>query len=426
MTTVIPLSIIHIRKNKEAAISIGQQFLNINPDFQREYAAWDGKLQTRLIETILTNRAMNPIWTIINSKEDSEEVLDGMHRLITSLGFLTNEFSLESKYFHSLDKEKYDKKKFKDLDADDQSKIRNYNFTFNQLDSSYRENVDKRRDMYEILNRSSRPLNEYEFNKVLYLDFYNIVEEFIPRFKTLNFCISDSEKSLKRGNIKNQLIDIFVIGDKNDIKKPWSSIASLRGLWYKENLGESIEDVRRYLKQNEDSIKSKLAFTVKVIKDMKERNFFFKDRTKFKSFQLVYKFVIGRILFFTKGKYSLYKRHEENILSTFTKEFFGELDIFAKLKCTNRNGSFQQKLLQKIDPVIDTILDLKNPENFRRFPKEMVLKKLELQNYICPMCGESLKDQEYEADHIVSWSSGGKTVIENLQVLKKRCHQTKC
>ena len=72
----IPLSIINLRTNKEIAITTNQVFINKNPDFQREYEAWDDKLKTRFIETILIGRAMNPIWTILNPADNSEEVLD--------------------------------------------------------------------------------------------------------------------------------------------------------------------------------------------------------------------------------------------------------------------------------------------------------------------------------------------------------------
>ena len=95
----IPLSIINLRTNKEIAISTNQIYINKNPDFQREYEAWDDKLKTRFIETILIGRAMNPIWTISNPDDNSEEILDGMHRLTTALDYLNNKFMLNSKYF---------------------------------------------------------------------------------------------------------------------------------------------------------------------------------------------------------------------------------------------------------------------------------------------------------------------------------------
>ena len=114
--STIPLSIINLRTNKEIALTTGQVYINKNPDFQREYEAWDDKLKTRFIETILIGRAMNPIWTILNPDDNSEEVLDGMHRITTALDYLNNKFKLNSKYFTDGNRgEIYDKKLFDQL-----------------------------------------------------------------------------------------------------------------------------------------------------------------------------------------------------------------------------------------------------------------------------------------------------------------------
>jgi 5-methylcytosine-specific restriction endonuclease McrA len=42
-----------------------------------------------------------------------------------------------------------------------------------------------------------------------------------------------------------------------------------------------------------------------------------------------------------------------------------------------------------------------------------------------PYCHESFKIEGMDADHITSWSQGGKTIRENCQVLCKRCSQSK-
>ena len=185
------------------ALAMGQTLIKTH--FQRNYDAWDDKLKTRFVETMLLGRAMNPIWTILNPEDNSEEILDGMHRITTATDFLNNQFKLNSKYLSddNVGKKGY----FKDLSLDDQQKIRNYNFTFNNLDSSYRTDTNKRRDMYEVLNRSSKTLNEFEFNKVLYNPFYDIISEYKGRFnKFLN-------KIDKRGEIEWEIIGCIVLSD---------------------------------------------------------------------------------------------------------------------------------------------------------------------------------------------------------------------
>lgn len=45
-------------------------------------------------------------------------------------------------------------------------------------------------------------------------------------------------------------------------------------------------------------------------------------------------------------------------------------------------------------------------------------------NYKCELCGIDL-DDTWEADHIIPYSIGGKTIIENAQALCKSCNRIK-
>jgi 5-methylcytosine-specific restriction endonuclease McrA len=62
----------------------------------------------------------------------------------------------------------------------------------------------------------------------------------------------------------------------------------------------------------------------------------------------------------------------------------------------------------------------------RFFTKEMIDEKLKEQEGRCPLCNETItENQKYEADHILPWTNGGKTEKVNLQVLHQRCHKLK-
>jgi 5-methylcytosine-specific restriction endonuclease McrA len=47
------------------------------------------------------------------------------------------------------------------------------------------------------------------------------------------------------------------------------------------------------------------------------------------------------------------------------------------------------------------------------------------QKGICPACKKHFKFEEMEADHILPWSGGGKTVQENCQMLCNPDNRTK-
>lgn len=67
-------------------------------------------------------------------------------------------------------------------------------------------------------------------------------------------------------------------------------------------------------------------------------------------------------------------------------------------------------------------------DNRRSFSREEKQQALSLQDNKCACCGDGLdpdNTSSYEGDHIVLHSKGGKTVIENCEVLCLSCHQHK-
>ena len=47
----------------------------------------------------------------------------------------------------------------------------------------------------------------------------------------------------------------------------------------------------------------------------------------------------------------------------------------------------------------------------------------ERQNGICPICGNKHNIEDMHGDHIVEWANGGKTIIDNLQMVCHDCHK---
>jgi hypothetical protein len=364
---------------------------------------------------MLLGRAMNPIYTILNPEENSEEILDGMHRITTATDFLNNKFKINGKFLTNDEFKVYDKKYFKELKPDEQAKIRNYNFIFNNLDSSYRTNINKRRDMYEILNRSSKTLNDYEFNKVLYNSFYDIISKYKDSFNEF------FKKKDLRGEIETEIISLIVLSD--ELPKSWGSINILITNFLENIIGTTEESVSKYLIENTDKVKEKLDLIEKIMERLVYENVFSKDKKIFNKYYLPYKFFICR-LYFKLQNISIFNRHIEKIIEKFKKEI-STIDIQKKLDCKSRNAIFQKKLIQLIESIIDSEYHKSNPVNNRLFDKKIILEKLKEQGNKCNLCKKDVSGVQYEGDHIIPWSKNGKTEYSNLQILCIYCHNKK-
>ena len=61
----------------------------------------------------------------------------------------------------------------------------------------------------------------------------------------------------------------------------------------------------------------------------------------------------------------------------------------------------------------------------RTFGDDIRERVYDKQDGICPICGNHFELCEMEADHIIPWSKGGRTVEENCQMLCMKCNRTK-
>jgi hypothetical protein len=63
--------------------------------------------------------------------------------------------------------------------------------------------------------------------------------------------------------------------------------------------------------------------------------------------------------------------------------------------------------------------------SIRTFAEKDKRRVYEKQQGICPNCTKHFKIEQMEADHITPWHEGGKTVVENCQMLCKDCNRRK-
>lgn len=61
----------------------------------------------------------------------------------------------------------------------------------------------------------------------------------------------------------------------------------------------------------------------------------------------------------------------------------------------------------------------------RNIPREVMLKVVRRDNYICQECHKLVPDNEIEFDHVIPFSKGGPTTVDNLRLLCRSCNREK-
>ncbi len=409
------LSTIYARTNKEFAKQLSESWLNTNPEWQREFEKWETKKYTHLIEAMLVGQMLNPIWTIDNDIDGCEDVLDGMHRLTHAILFLTDKLQLGAE-FDTLDADKYKGKYFRDLDYVDQQKIRNYTFYINRLDSSYNDD-EKRRQMWEKLNSYSKPLKQFEIDKMVLINLYKLIRPFTEDI-TSTF-IYPKETS-KHGQLETDFLTLIALSEK--IVPTFSSLNNLYQKWQRTNLGKTKAEVDAAIQQKQEELLLVSKLIVKYTKLFEEYDLIPEDDDKKTNLILPGRIIVARCVAHIQRQ-ELFSRHVEELVERFREEVLIQVRD-NNLGCTQKNANFQKKIINTVDKIITETLE-ENSEP-RLFSKADIDRKRSEQNHVCPLCHKEMKlKQQVEGDHIQPWAAGGRTQYDNLQVVHKICHRKK-
>jgi hypothetical protein len=74
------------------------------------------------------------------------------------------------------------------------------------------------------------------------------------------------------------------------------------------------------------------------------------------------------------------------------------------------------------EPYTETI---KRRKHSRSISRETMLKVVRRDGQVCQKCNETVPDQEVEFDHIIPYSKGGRSVVDNLRLVHRDCNRRK-
>lgn len=146
---------------------------NFDPEYQRRGDVWSEEKQSFLIDSILKNYPMPPIFLhqVIDSNSGATKynVIDGKQRLNAILRFISNELELPSDYdVGAFGDSRLNGKKFCDLEGELQEfKMQFWRYILS-VEYIETDDIDVINNVFDRLNRNGEPLEPQELRKAQY------------------------------------------------------------------------------------------------------------------------------------------------------------------------------------------------------------------------------------------------------------------
>ena len=155
--------------------------LSIQPKYQRRRTAWPVNAKTALMDTILNNFPLPPIYLrdyVDDSGKRKKEIIDGQQRISTIVEFYRNEFSLSKNIY---DEDFYDCS-FRELPGEEQLMIEDFEVSFISIRGASDSDIIS---IFSRLNSFSLPLNSQEkLNSVYAGEIKTLIYELASEYNT--------------------------------------------------------------------------------------------------------------------------------------------------------------------------------------------------------------------------------------------------
>ena len=339
--------------------------LDIRPPYQREFI-YNEREQQAVITTVLRSYPLNVMYWVRRA-DDAEvpyEVMDGQQRTLSLCEYVAGKFS-------------YDFKNFFNQPADIQERILNYRLTVYVCEGEASEKLE----WFKTINIAGKPLNEQEINNAVYAGPF----------------VSDAKRHFSKSNCWAYRLGKDLVNG-TPIRQDFLKKA-LEWMANHETRSGHRQTIEGYMAAHQhDASAGPLWTYFQTVLNWAQTNF---DLRRFR-----------RIM---KGLdwAELYDKYGKEALDT---KALGER--IARLM---RDSEIQRPL--GIIPYVLTgdehYLDL------RAFPDDIKLLKWEEQGHRCALCGKEFDLEFMEGDHITPWAEGGRTVVENCQMLCRECNRRK-
>lgn len=340
------------------------ELLNIRPKYQREFVYKD-KQRDEVIRTVMKGLPLNVMYWCKAKLEDGSdgyELMDGQQRTISICEYLDGSFSVDDKYFGN-------------LPSDVQEKILDYPLFIYVCDGTDSEKLE----WFKIINIAGEQLTEQELRNAVYAG---------------SWTASAKKYFSKTRSPAEQLAGDYLKG--SSIRQEYLETA-IRWCAAKEN-----KTIEAYMADHSmDASAVQLWNYFNAVIEWIRAIFPIKEK-KYKSFM--------------KGlDWGIFYNEHGSRTDIDPKKMVDEVHrLMGDKEVTRKPGIFEYLLTGK-----ERCLSL------RTFDDDDKMAVYEKQKHKCSYCGKTFELSQMQADHIVPWSKGGKTTIENCQMLCRDCNLKK-
>ena len=341
---------------------------DIRPPYQREFVYSDDK-RNKVIETLSRNLPLGVIYLAKNS-DGTMEVIDGQQRIMSICKYLNGDFSVNG-IADFLNEKTFDCELYKNTAIYKQ--IMSYN---NLLAYIVEGDDDEKLDWFRTINISGEKLTEQELLNANYTGEWLCSAK--RKFSKTNCVAFKKGNKLVNGSpIRQDYLETalsWISGGKENIQKYMAE----------HQFDKDAEPLWKYF--------------VEVI-EWVEKTFTYRKEMKGIDWGKLYRE-------YGKVEYNVAELEEK------VKALMEDDEV------TNPKGIYEYVLS-------NCSKDKERHLSIRKFSDKDKRTAYERQNGICPICGKHHEIDEMEGDHIIPWSKGGKTTIDNLQMLCKKCNREK-
>lgn len=383
--------------------------IDTNPDYQRP-AVWTRAQKQLLIDSMLRDYDV-PKFYLHRTGKDTYDVIDGQQRLRAIWEFFEGGFAL-AKDAEDVNGCEIKGKKYDELDFDMQDKINSYNLDFVVLDYVDDDEIremflrlqngtslkaqEKRNAMPGRMGDFVRNLAKHPFFTKVYFSNSRFTYDLIAAQMTLLYLNKNSGIC----NIKDRDLNLMYEAHKNFDESSSEAKAINRILDYLNSMFPSkAPELKRY------SVISLFILLMDLMPNYDIRN---------REQDLAQWFIEFENM---RAQDELKEPEQQDPkLVIYHERVSNSSDTMDSL--TYRHNFLKENLLATVRN-----LPQKDPKrNFDDAQRQVIFRR---DKGICQACGRICEWNDWEADHIIPWSKGGKTEVENGQVLCPSCNSKK-